>query len=178
MFMESSIRSSEKSFSTEKMTKITQPKPISDLQQSLAKIKLKQKRDTSQKNSRFLSSGKKTVSKKPNQSFGKLEWILQQPKEHQLLVEEKVTREGCIDALKQVVISQRERIEELEQNESDNIKKQKQANQYINNLKSEVKNLNGENRSLKNQIMKVESNYQISYRDSGVFETKIKDLEE
>jgi hypothetical protein len=38
-------------------------------------------------------------------------------------VEEKVTREGCIDALKQVVISQRERIEELEQNEADNIKK-------------------------------------------------------
>ena len=104
MFVESSIRSSEKSFSTEKMTKITQPKPISDLQQSLAKIKQKQKRDSSQKNSGFLSSSKKIISK-PKESFGKLEWILHNPKNNQLLVEEKVTREGCIDALKQVVIS-------------------------------------------------------------------------
>jgi hypothetical protein len=60
------------------------------------------------------------------ESFGKLEYIMSAAKESAKIKEdEKMTESVCINSLKQVVISQRERIEELEVQEGDLMKKQK-----------------------------------------------------
>jgi hypothetical protein len=75
-----------------------------------------------------------------------------------------------------VIITQRERIEELEQSNIDNVKKVKQSQQYISNLKHELEQSSIENRKYKDKILKAEANFQISYRDQEANETKIKDL--
>lgn len=51
------------------------------------------------------------------------------------------------------------------------------AENYNSNLKKEIENLTEEKRTLRDTLNKLDANYRISFRDSGIHEAKIKDLE-